>query len=314
MAARRPELSAAMAEVGKISPSIPEAVTRYLMEAGKLPRIKGRRTLDASAFYSFGDGAVALLGLGGTLPSDAVDAVTGLSILRAVLEPVDTSDPVGRLLPALMTKPKAAEPDADGWTEFGPDDDAPPINLKEFLTGLLANIGRLSGADASALRQDTDAKRAFLEMSVDPASARFEWGAAGQRRSIMFEYPGTPLGDLFGEDPPSCQTSKKLFFPLLLEVGRLLAISSEHRGGPPVPPSGDAPGSADPESRNAAPGRAASTRTQPKERHRVRDTSYPEPRTPLSRLQASACGTAGQTHDKPENFHGREHSPDGLAA
>lgn len=216
------------------------------MEAAQLPNIKGKKGPKRPS-YTTREGSVGLLGMAGRSTSQAPEAYTALAILRVK----ETSgggivlDPVGRLLPPFKV------PTFD-------ENEISYIALHPFLSAVLGSISRLSAEGASELSQAPEAKSACLELNLDAETAVFRWTADDKEHWVRFEHPGTRLGEIFHEEPPAYQTVTKLYFPLLFAVGRLFAAAPARRSENPVPPSGEAPASADPEKGNAAPARAAS--------------------------------------------------------
>ncbi len=249
MTVGRPELVGTLAASGgwSLPYSDAEARTRYMMEAGILPRVKGRKSPDRAS-YGPKDGAAALLGLASKNASGAANAYTALAVLEAAdASGGVTQDLIGRLVPPLKV------PTFD-------ENEVSYINLITLSTAILSHISSLSVQDAAALQQAPEAKSACLELNVDASTASFRWTADGKDYWVLFNYPdgGTPPGELFSDGPPAYQAITRLHFPLLFAVGRLFAAAPARRSNDPVPPSGDAPASADPEKGNAAPARAAS--------------------------------------------------------
>jgi hypothetical protein len=249
MTVGRPELVVTIASFG-VTASRAETTTRAQMEAGIIPKIKGRKGT-ARASLQPAHGAAAILGISAELPNDAGHAYASLCILQAGFSTGGiVSDPVGRLLPSLMVD----RADGDEEEEEG----KAPITLGLFLTGLLTHVAALSPEETRNVRQSREAKSAYLEMNPYPATATFRWEVDGVEHQVRFDYPGTPLSEILDEEAPAYQVVTKIRFSLLFAVGRLFAEAREHRSVTSVPPSGNAPASADPESRNAAPARAAS--------------------------------------------------------
>ena len=238
MTVGRPELVGTLAAAGgsSLSYSDAEARTRRMMEAGILSRVKGRKSPDRAS-YGPKDGAAALLGLASRNASGAPDAYTQLSVLEAAEAGGGvTHDLIGRLVPPLKV------PTFDE-NEFS------YIKLIALSTEILSRISRLSIQDAAALQQAPEARSACLELNVDAATASFRWTAAGKDYWVVFKYPdgGTPPGELFNDGPPTYQAITRLHFPLLFAVGRLFADVPTRRSKDPVPPSSEAPASAEPE-------------------------------------------------------------------
>ena len=211
-----------------------ENSTRRQMEAAQLPNIKGKKGPKRPS-YTTREGSVGLLGMAGRSTSQAPDAYSALAILRAKEASGGiVLDPVGRLVPPLKV------PTFD-------ENEISYIELHPFLSAVLGSISRLSTEDASALYQAPEAKSACLELNVDAETAAFRWSADGKEHWVRFEHPGGTLTEVLGKEPPACQTVTKLYFPLLFAVGRLFAATSKHGSADPVPSSGEAPASADPE-------------------------------------------------------------------
>lgn len=245
MTVARPELVETIAVASGLSLAHVEASTRYEMEAGILKRIKGRKSPDRAS-YGPVDGGAALLGLASKSASGAPDAYSALATLRAEKASGGVVlDPVGRLLPPLEV------PTFD-------ENETSRIELRAFLAAILRSISRLSAEEATALYQAHEAKGACLELSADAFTAAFRWTAGEKDHWVRFGHPGGTLAEVLGKEPPAYQTATKLYFPLLFAVGRLFAAAPTHSDADPVPSSGEAPASADPEKGNAAPARAAS--------------------------------------------------------
>jgi hypothetical protein len=201
-------------------------------------------------------------------------------------------------------------------------DDAPPF-IKEaslgswveqmitLVAGMLRDPNR--EAELAAFREDWE-----MVLAPDIPAAWIYWTDRQGRRRCDNYLPaqGDFSQDLHPKLPPGAPRRTVTIPFALIETAADLLVDTlaRQQGGLLLSSPGEAPGRADPETKNAALAGAASTRTQPSERHGVRNTSCPEPRMPLSRLQAIACGTAGQPPDKPEMAYAGEHSPDGLAA
>ncbi len=245
MSVGRPDLVETISVWGGVDPSHPEGSTRRQMEVGQLPKIKGKR-VPSRPSYTTREGSTGLLGTAGRSTSQAPDAFNKLAILEATEASGDVFlDPIGRLLPPRKV------PTFD-------ENEVSYIALHPFLWGSLGSISHLSPEKAAALLQTLEAKSACLELNVDAETAVFRWSADGKEHWVRFKHPGGTMAEVLGEEPPAYQTITRLLFPLLYGVGRLFAATPKHSNADPVPPSDEAPASADPEKGNAAPARAAS--------------------------------------------------------
>ncbi len=272
MTVGRPELVETIAFASGLHPAHVEAVTRAAMEAGILPKIKGRRT-PRRASYTPQDGSAALLsfGLAAKGAIGAAEAYGTFAVLRADAEGWRTAhDPVGLLLPPLEAHTAGDEIDRR-------------LELRAFLAALLGNISRLPADQAIALRQAPGSADACLDLISSPPSALFRWTADGESRQVRFEYPETPLHEVLGKDPPAYQTVTKIYFPLLFAVGRLFAATAKHSSAEPVPSSGEASASAAPEAGNENAAIPARTAAPARKRNRPRHNATGAVNSPETR-------------------------------
>jgi hypothetical protein len=202
-------------------------------------------------------------------------------------------------------------------------DDAPPF-IKEaplgswveqmitLVAGMLRDPNR--EAELAAFREDWE-----MVLAPDIPAAWIYWTDRQGRRRCDNYLPaqGDFSQDLRPKLPPGAPRRTVTIPFALIETAADLLVDTLARQQSDLLPSEPPTPRAAPDAKTPAPRHRepASTRTQPSERrHGVSDTHSPEPRMPLSRLQALACGTAGQPPDNPELTYARVHSFDGLAA
>lgn len=239
--AGRPETVEALAAAG-VPFATAEAITRYLMEA-KLIRRSTRGRPGLKAFnYDPNEYAVIWIGLAAHLAAHAPLAVNDLE--DHVPEPTGAlwqSAPRGSFEDLLA--PLVAE-----------------TTLRTWLSATFVRFAALTSEERQAWRMDEVAKIAFLEFvtssdistGVGSSSARFEWGPAGNRRSQEFRPPvPQSWNEILEIDEPSYRPAIKLYFPLLLVPGNLLAASNEHSRDQTVAP---------------LPGEATDSKTSPRKR------------------------------------------------
>jgi hypothetical protein len=107
------------------------------------------------------------------------------------------------------------------------------VGLREWLADTIRSFAAMTPQQmASALKDD-----GLLVLQVDPydpnpftAVAWIEWGPVEHRQKVIFRYPEpyTPLGEILGEQAPACSTTFafKASFRLLLALAKLLPEES----------------------------------------------------------------------------------------